>query len=169
MITYRDMRDQVQTATDASEGDCDVDAIVETLQSIYGTVDIDTIDAEEFWIVVMNHSQTTQAEEAPSATKPVELTEAQRNAKYEALRQAAAYGISWATARIIPGENAPQPPHEDLTVLNMARDLASAADRYSAAQIYGSADSPLRDNVKYCLEYLRNAYAISDELCAAAS
>ena len=57
MITYRSMRDQVQTATDASDGTYDVDAIVEALQDTYGTVDIDTIDAEDFWTVVAAHAE----------------------------------------------------------------------------------------------------------------
>ncbi len=57
MITSTDMRNQIQTATDASEGAYDVDAILADLQDAYGTVDIDTIDAEDFWAIVGAHAE----------------------------------------------------------------------------------------------------------------
>lgn len=57
MITYSDMYNQVQAAADASDGTYNVRAIVETLQSAYGTVSIDTIDADEFWAIVAAHAE----------------------------------------------------------------------------------------------------------------
>jgi hypothetical protein len=55
MITSNDMRDQIQTATDASDGTYDIDAILADLQDAYGTVDIDTIDTDAFWTIVLAH------------------------------------------------------------------------------------------------------------------
>lgn len=52
MFTSSDMRNQIQTATDASEGTYDVDAILADLQDAHGTVDVDTIDTDAFWAVV---------------------------------------------------------------------------------------------------------------------
>ncbi|MEU8136088.1 hypothetical protein [Streptodolium elevatio] len=55
MFTQTDLRNQVITATDASEGTYDVDAIVEEIQDTYGTVDVDTLDHHEFWDIVFKH------------------------------------------------------------------------------------------------------------------
>lgn len=63
-FTSRDLRDQIKTATDASDGDYDIDAIAEDIQGKYGTVDIDTIPTDEFWTIVGDHSLWTIEEVA---------------------------------------------------------------------------------------------------------
>lgn len=55
-FTSRDLRDQVTIATQASDGDYDVDAIVEAIIERHGAVDIDTLDSDEFWGIVMDHA-----------------------------------------------------------------------------------------------------------------
>lgn len=52
MITDRDIRDQVQQATDACEGTYDVPAITSAIVARYGLVDIESIDHDEFWAIV---------------------------------------------------------------------------------------------------------------------
>ena len=56
MMTDTEMRNQIKTATDASDGTYDVDAILADLQDQFGTVDIDTIPADDFWTVVLAHA-----------------------------------------------------------------------------------------------------------------
>lgn len=63
-FTSSDLHDQVTTATNASDGDYDIDAIVEDIQTKYGTVDIDTIPADEFWTIVGDHALWTIEEVA---------------------------------------------------------------------------------------------------------
>ena len=55
-FTSRDLRDQITTATDASDGEYDVDAIVVEIIANYGTVNIDTLDTDEFWAIVGKHA-----------------------------------------------------------------------------------------------------------------
>ncbi|MCT2591162.1 hypothetical protein LHJ74_14805 [Streptomyces sp. N2-109] len=55
-ITRSDVRHQVATATDASEGTYDVDAIVAEIIDQHGAVDIDTLDHDEFWATVGKHA-----------------------------------------------------------------------------------------------------------------
>lgn len=55
-FTSRDLRDQIVTATDASDGDYDVDAIVEEIVERHGAVDVDTFDTDEFWAIVGKHA-----------------------------------------------------------------------------------------------------------------
>lgn len=57
MMDSSDMRDQIKTATDASDGTYDVDAILADLQEQFGTVAVDTIDTDAFWTVVMAHAE----------------------------------------------------------------------------------------------------------------
>lgn len=57
MITSSEMRDQIRTATDASDGTYDIDAILADLQNAHGTVDIDAIAPEDFWTVVLAHAE----------------------------------------------------------------------------------------------------------------
>jgi hypothetical protein len=52
-MTSNNMRDQIRTAVNASDGEYDVDAILADLQAAHGTVDIDSIDADAFWTVVL--------------------------------------------------------------------------------------------------------------------
>lgn len=54
-ITTREMRDQVRTATDASDGTYDVDAITDELRDQFGLVNIDSIPADDFWTTVLAH------------------------------------------------------------------------------------------------------------------
>lgn len=56
MFTSRDLRDQIVTATDASDGTYDVDAITEEIIEKHGAVDVDTIDTAEFWDIVGKHA-----------------------------------------------------------------------------------------------------------------
>lgn len=51
-FTSNDLRDQVRTATDASDGEYDVNAIVNTIIERHGAVDVDTLDTDEFWAIV---------------------------------------------------------------------------------------------------------------------
>lgn len=46
---------QVGTATDNSDGTYDVDAIVQAVIDAYGYVDVDSIDADAFWSLVLDH------------------------------------------------------------------------------------------------------------------
>lgn len=55
-FTSRDLHDQIVTATDASDGKYDVDAIVEEIVEKHGAVDIDTLDTNEFWAIVGKHA-----------------------------------------------------------------------------------------------------------------
>ena len=55
-FTSRDLRDQIVTATDASDGEYDVDAIVEEIVEKHGAVDIETLDSDEFWAIVGKHA-----------------------------------------------------------------------------------------------------------------
>jgi hypothetical protein len=61
MITYQDMLYQVQQATDASEGEYDNDAIVRHLIDSHGLVNVDAIDHDAFWSVVLLHDITARA------------------------------------------------------------------------------------------------------------
>lgn len=54
-ITSRDLRNQIVTATDASDGTYDVDAITEEIITQYGAVDIETIETADFWAIVGKH------------------------------------------------------------------------------------------------------------------
>jgi len=54
--SYYTMHRAVFTATDDKEQHYDVDAITAVLVERYGLVDIDSIDHDEFWSVVMDHS-----------------------------------------------------------------------------------------------------------------
>lgn len=56
MFTARDLRDQIVTATNASDGEYDVDAITEEIIAKHGAVDVDTIDTDEFWAIVAEHA-----------------------------------------------------------------------------------------------------------------
>lgn len=60
-ITDRDIRDQVQQATEASEGSYDADAIVREIVQRYGLVSIDTIDHDEFWAIVGQYPTDPEA------------------------------------------------------------------------------------------------------------
>lgn len=55
-FTSRDLRDQIATATDASDGEYDVDAIVQEIIKRHGAVDVDTLDSGEFWTIVGKHA-----------------------------------------------------------------------------------------------------------------
>jgi hypothetical protein len=54
-FTDRDLRDQVRTATDASDGTYDVDAIVADIVERHGAVPVDDLDSDEFWGIVLQH------------------------------------------------------------------------------------------------------------------
>jgi hypothetical protein len=54
-ITSRDVTDQVTIATDASDGEYDVSAIVAEIIEKHGAVDIETLDGDEFWAIVGKH------------------------------------------------------------------------------------------------------------------
>lgn len=55
-FTSRDLRDQIVTATDASDGEYDVDAIVEDIIEKHGAVNIDSLDTDDFWAIVGKHA-----------------------------------------------------------------------------------------------------------------
>ena len=55
LITDHDMRDQVHETLGDEDAYFDITAIVSEIQSIYGTVAIDTISGEEFWEIVNRH------------------------------------------------------------------------------------------------------------------
>ena len=56
MITSTDVRAQVVIATDASDGEYDVDAITAEIIERHGPVDVNALDSEEFWTVVGKHA-----------------------------------------------------------------------------------------------------------------
>ncbi|PWG13877.1 hypothetical protein DF268_08370 [Streptomyces sp. V2] len=55
-FTSRDLRDQIITATDASDGEYNIDAILDEIIEEHGAVDIDTLDTGEFWAIVGKHA-----------------------------------------------------------------------------------------------------------------
>jgi hypothetical protein len=55
-FTDRDLRNQINTATNASDGTYDVDAILADIIERHGVVDIDTLDSDEFWSIVGAHA-----------------------------------------------------------------------------------------------------------------
>ncbi|HEY9370203.1 hypothetical protein [Streptomyces sp.] len=55
-FTSRDLRDQVVTYTDASDGEYDVDAITEEIVERHGAVPVDDIDSDEFAEIVVRHA-----------------------------------------------------------------------------------------------------------------
>lgn len=57
-VTDHDMRDQVAETLGADGSDFDVPAIVNELQSEYGTVHIDTIEHDAYWAIVMKHDRS---------------------------------------------------------------------------------------------------------------
>jgi hypothetical protein len=63
-FTSRDLHDQITTATDASDGDYAIDAIVNEIVEKHGAVDIDTLDTDEFWLIVADHALWTIEEVA---------------------------------------------------------------------------------------------------------
>lgn len=56
-FTSSNLRDQIVTATDASDGEYDIDAITAAIIEKHGAVDIDTIDTDEFWAIVGQHAK----------------------------------------------------------------------------------------------------------------
>jgi len=56
MITSTDVRAQVVIATDASDGEYDVDAITAEIIERHGPVDVDSLDTEEFWQILGKHA-----------------------------------------------------------------------------------------------------------------
>lgn len=61
MITFRDMLDQVSQATDASEGQYDNEGITNQLIADHGLVNVDDIDTDAFWHIVLDHEITDRA------------------------------------------------------------------------------------------------------------
>lgn len=55
MFTDHDMRDQIHEALGEEDANFNITAIVDEIQRTYGTVDIDTIPASEFWPLVDRH------------------------------------------------------------------------------------------------------------------
>lgn len=55
-FTARDLRDQVVTATDASDGTYDVESIVDDIIVKHGAVPVDSLDHDEFWAIVAKHA-----------------------------------------------------------------------------------------------------------------
>ena len=55
-FTSSDLRDQVVTATDASDGEYDVEAIVAEIIERHGAVPVDDIEPGEFWEIVGRHA-----------------------------------------------------------------------------------------------------------------
>lgn len=62
-FTARDLRDQVTTATDASDGTYDVDAIVTEIVERHGAVPVDSLEHDEFWALVARHVVAEEAAE----------------------------------------------------------------------------------------------------------
>lgn len=54
-ITDRDMRRQVKDVTDAAHGEFDVDAIVTDIRDRFGTVSVDSLAPEDFWLIISEH------------------------------------------------------------------------------------------------------------------
>lgn len=55
-FTSSDLRDQVTRATEASDGEYDVDAIVAEIIERHGAVPVDDIETGEFWEIVGRHA-----------------------------------------------------------------------------------------------------------------
>ncbi len=55
-FTASNLRDQIIRATDASDGEYNIDAITEEILAEHGAVDIDSIDSGEFWAIVGKHA-----------------------------------------------------------------------------------------------------------------
>jgi hypothetical protein len=60
-FTSHDLRDQVVTATDASDGTYDVDAIVAEIVDRHGAVPVASLEHDEFWAIVAKHAVDPEA------------------------------------------------------------------------------------------------------------
>lgn len=72
-FTDRDLRDQILTATHASDGTYDVDAILAEIIEKHGAVDVEGIDTGEFWTIVGKHytDETTTSRVAGELLTPI--------------------------------------------------------------------------------------------------
>lgn len=55
-ITDTDIHRQVTETTNASDGHYDVDGIVRTIIDHHGRVDINEIDHDDYWAIVLDHA-----------------------------------------------------------------------------------------------------------------
>lgn len=55
MITDRDITVKVSASLASYEGDFNIPAIVDEIQTTYGLVDIDTIEHDAYWAIVARH------------------------------------------------------------------------------------------------------------------
>lgn len=69
-FTASNLRDQIVRATDASDGEYDIDAIAEEILQQHGAVDIETLDTAEFWAIVGKHAAD---ENTPPATVTIDV------------------------------------------------------------------------------------------------
>lgn len=56
-FTARDLHDQIVTATNASDGEYDVDAITAEIVERHGAIPVDDIETGEFWEIVGKHAR----------------------------------------------------------------------------------------------------------------
>lgn len=57
-ITDHDMRTAVIETLAGTAGDYDIRGIVDEIQRVYGTVDIDAVPSEAYWEIVARHDFT---------------------------------------------------------------------------------------------------------------
>ena len=55
-FTDRDLRQQVIESLAGDEAEYNIPAIVDAIQREYGTVDTGTIECEDYWRIVVEHS-----------------------------------------------------------------------------------------------------------------
>lgn len=73
-VTRQYLADQIVTATDNSDGEYNVDGIVQAIIDQYGYVDADSIDADAFWSLVLEH------------LVPIGITREQAEQAFEAIK-----------------------------------------------------------------------------------
>jgi hypothetical protein len=56
-FTDQDMRTQVTATLDGTDGEHDVNAIVDEIQAKFGTVDVGSVDVEVYWDIVAQHAK----------------------------------------------------------------------------------------------------------------
>jgi hypothetical protein len=57
VFTDSDLTNQVRATLAGFEAEYDVQAIVAEIQTAYGTVDIDAVEPDAYWVIIQNHGK----------------------------------------------------------------------------------------------------------------
>lgn len=88
-VTDQDMRLYVVQSLGSDVARYDIDAIVDHLQGVCGTVDLSTVERDTYWRIVLQHEQTTRDDEVKTPTAD---EEAQYRRQWDRLLANARYG-----------------------------------------------------------------------------